>query len=84
MKKLFLSGVLLVLVVLQSLAVVSLDDFLNRKEVKEVRILQNESIFERILEVMIEQPLDHRNPDGETFNSASIFLMWIPPSRWFW
>jgi len=67
MKKLSLAFSILVLCTIQGLAVVTLDDFLNRKEIKVVRTLQNESTFERILEVMIEQPLDHHNPDGETF-----------------
>ena len=67
MKKFSLSWALLIFVFFQALAVDSLDEFLNRKEIKEVRILQNESTFERILELMIEQPLDHRNPNGETF-----------------
>ncbi|MEA3460702.1 MAG: S28 family serine protease [Bacteroidota bacterium] len=80
MKKLLLSGAMLVLVVLQALATVSLDDFLNRKEVKEVRVLQNESTFERILEVMIEQPLDHRNPNGESFTQR-VYISHVDPSR---
>ena len=80
MKKLCLSAVLLVLLVFQSLAVVSLDDFLNRNDVKVVRTLQNESTFEQILEVMIEQPLDHRNPDGESFKQR-IYISHVDPSR---
>jgi hypothetical protein len=67
MKKLILLGALLFLFAIQALALGTLDDFLKREEVKEVRILQNESTFERILEVMIEQPLDHNNPTGKTF-----------------
>jgi len=61
-------------------ATIKLDDFLNRKEVKEVRILENESIFERILEVIIEQPLDHRNPEGETF-SQRLYISHVDPSK---
>lgn len=80
MKKLSLTGAILVLVVFQALATVSLDDFLNQKEVKVVRTLQNESTFERILEVMIEQPLDHRNPDGESF-SQRIYISHVDPSK---
>jgi hypothetical protein len=60
MKKLSLSLALLVIFAVQAVAAVSLDDFLKRKEIKEVRMLQNESTFDRILEVMIEQPLDHK------------------------
>jgi len=80
MKKLFLSWALLVLVVLQALAAISLDDFLNRKEVREVRTLRNESSFERILEVMIEQPLDHHQPDGETFIQR-VYVSHVDPGK---
>jgi len=79
MKKIFISVVLLTLGVFQALAVVSLDEFLSRKEVKEIRSVQNESTFERILEVMIEQPIDHRNPDGETF-SQRLYISHVDPS----
>jgi len=80
MKKLSLSAVLLTLIVFQALASVNLDDFLNQNEVKVVRTLQNESTFERILEVMIEQPLDHRNPDGERF-AQRIYISHVDPSK---
>ncbi|MDF1575955.1 MAG: S28 family serine protease [Bacteroidales bacterium] len=80
MKKLFLTWALLVLVVLQGLAAISLDEFLNRKEVREVRTIQNESGFERILELMIEQPLDHHRPDGETFWQR-VYISHVDPSR---
>jgi hypothetical protein len=80
MNKLFLTGALLIFVALQALAVESLDEFLNRKEVKEVRSIQNESTFERILEVMIEQPLDHNNPDGETFQQR-VYISHVDPSQ---
>jgi len=80
MKKLFLSWALLVFVVLQALAAISLEDFLNRKEVKEVRTIQNESSFEQILEVMIEQPLDHRQPDGETFRQR-VYISHVDPGK---
>ena len=80
MKKLSLTGVLLVFIALQALAVVDLDEFLNRKEVKEVRSIQNESTFERILEVMIEQPLDHNNPGGETFLQR-VYISHVDPGQ---
>lgn len=80
MKKLFLSGILISVALLNVWAVVSLDDFLNRKEVKEVRVLKNEAAFERVLEVMLEQPIDHRNPDGETF-SQRIYISHVDPSK---
>lgn len=80
MKKLFLTGALLVLVAIQVLAAVSLEDFLNRKDVEVIRTLQNESTFERIIEVMIEQPIDHRNPDGESFMQR-VYISHVDPSQ---
>lgn len=80
MKKLCLSWALLVFVLLQTLAAGNLDDFLKRKDIKEIRTLQNESTFERILEVMIEQPLDHRNPHGETFTQR-VYISHTDPSK---
>jgi hypothetical protein len=71
---------ILALGISQAQADISLDDFLKRKEIKEVRILQNESTFERILEVMIEQPLDHRNPQGESF-AQRVYISHVDPSK---
>jgi len=80
MKKFFLLWVLLTCVLLTSGASIKLDEFLSSAKVKEVRMLENESIFDRILEVMIEQPLDHRNPDGETF-SQRLYISHVDPSK---
>jgi len=79
MKKFFLTGILISVALLNAWALVSLDDFLSRKEVKEVRVLDNEPMFERVLEVMIEQPVDHRNPNGETFTQR-IYISHADPS----
>lgn len=67
MKRIFLVLGLITLWTIPSGAAVRLDEFLGRKEVKEVRVLETEPLFDTILEVMIEQPVDHRNPGGETF-----------------
>ena len=80
MKKFFLSGILISVALLNAWAVVSLDDFLSRKEVKEVRVLKNEPMFERVLEVMIEQPVDHRNPNGQTFTQR-VYISHADPSK---
>lgn len=80
MKKLCLSAAMLILFIIQALAAISLDDFLNQNEVKVVRALQNESTFERILEVMIEQPLDHRDPEGPSF-AQRIYISHVDPSK---
>lgn len=44
-----------------------LDEFLEQIDATEIRILNGESLYEKIVEVMIEQPVDHRQPDGEKF-----------------
>ena len=80
MKKIFLSGILISVALLNTWAVLSLDDFLSRKEVKEVRVLKNEAAFDRVLEVMIEQPIDHRNPNGETFLQR-IYISHADPAQ---
>jgi len=80
MKKLFFSATLLVLVFFQSLANVSLNEFLARKEVKEVRSLSSEPAFEQILEVMIEQPVDHHNPDGAKFTQR-VYISHVDASK---
>lgn len=79
MKKFCLSLALLAVISLQALAAGNLDDFLTRNEIKEIRTLQNESTFERILEVMIQQPVDHRNPDGGTFMQR-VYISHVDPS----
>ena len=44
-----------------------LDKFLERIDAREVRLLEGESNYDTIVEFLIEQPLDHRNPDGAHF-----------------
>ncbi len=80
MKKFFLTWVLVSFVLFQAGASVKLDDFLSREYVSEVRVLESESNFDRILEVMIKQPVDHRNPDGESFTQR-LYISHIDPSR---
>lgn len=80
MKKIFLTGILITLSLLNVWAVVTLDDFLNRKEVREVKVLNKEPGFEKVLEILIEQPLDHRKPQGETFTQR-IYISHADPSK---
>ena len=61
-------------------ATVRLDEFLEKINAVEVQVLESESIYETIVEVMIEQPLDHRNPDGEKF-AQRLYISHIDPSR---
>lgn len=79
MKKSFLTWVLFTIVLSQAGATVKLDDFLSRDYVTEVRVLESESNFDRILEVMIEQPVDHRNPNGDTFTQR-LYISHLDPS----
>ena len=44
-----------------------LDKFLESIDAREVRLLEGESNYDTIVEFLIEQPLDHRKPDGEHF-----------------
>lgn len=80
MKKLLLSGILIIAALLQVLSTESLDQFLQREEVKEIRVLTGETAFDRILEVMIEQPLDHRDPQGKSFNQR-LYISHVDPSK---
>jgi len=80
MKKIFISWIFVSILFVQCGAVSSLDDLLSRREVKEVRVLGTQSGFNKILEVMIEQPLDHRDPDGATF-LQKIYISHADPSK---
>ena len=79
MKKLFLTALLIIAVLLNIQGVVTLEEFLNKKEVKEVRVLKGEAPFEQVLEIMLEQPLDHRQPEGESFLQR-IYISHADPS----
>ncbi len=79
-KRLVACWILISIVLLQNHAAVSLKDFLNRKEVTEVRVLKGESHFENILEVMIDQPVDHHNPDGETY-SQRLYISHVDSNK---
>jgi len=80
MKKLLLIWVLLTVVVLQVRSDGLLDEFLERIEVKEVRVLQGESIYDSVVEIMIEQPVDHHNPGGNKFLQR-LYISHIDPSK---
>jgi hypothetical protein len=80
MKKFLLTGTLLAVIILQLRGVVHLDEFLANIEATEIRMLEGESIYDTILEVRIEQPLDHRNPEGKSFYQR-LYISHIDPSR---
>lgn len=66
-KRLLLSTAVLLAMVLSLKATPVLSEFLKRDEIKEINVLKGRSGFDEILEVMIEQPLDHNRPDGPSF-----------------
>lgn len=80
MRRVFFLCLLLSVVHLPGGATVRLDEFLEKINAVEVQVLESESIYETIVEVMIEQPLDHRNPDGEKF-AQRLYISHIDPSR---
>mgnify|MGYP006310434023 FL=1 len=59
-------------------ASVSLQEFLKRKEVREVKTLDGVEQFDEVLEILLEQPLDHRNPEGPTF-SQRLYISHVDP-----
>jgi hypothetical protein len=61
-------------------ATTSLGEFLQKIGAGDVRVLESESIYESIVEVVIEQPLDHRHPEGEKFTQR-VYISHMDPSR---
>lgn len=57
-----------------------LDQFLERIEAKEIRLLEGESNYDTIIEFLFEQPLDHKNPDGERFMQRILISHFDPAS----
>ena len=80
MRKLLFIGSLLAIFLVQLQGKVTLDQFLHRKEVIGVRLLGKASIYDSIVEVMIQQPLDHRNPDGKSF-AQRLYISHIDPLK---
>lgn len=80
MKRFLLTGFLLAIFLLQAAGFMRLDEFLDRIEAADVRVLQSESIYDSILELRIRQPVDHRNPEGPSFYQR-LYISHIDPSR---
>jgi len=80
MKKHLLLLSFLVFFLLPSLASVQLHEFLEQIEAKDIRLLEGESIFDTIMEILIEQPIDHHNPDGDKFLQR-IYISHIDPAK---
>jgi hypothetical protein len=80
MKKIFVTGYVLIFLLLPAVAVTHLDEFLEQIEAKEIRLLKSESNYDSIVEFLFEQPLDHRNPGGTVFKQR-IYLSHFDPDR---
>ncbi len=80
MSRILLYWILLVATSLPAGATVKLDEFLAKINACEVKVLKSESIYETILEVMIEQPLDHMDPEGEKFRQR-LYISHIDPAQ---
>jgi hypothetical protein len=80
MRRTLILGLLLTLVGLPNGATVQLGEFLEKIEARDIRILESESFYDSIVELMIEQPLDHRHPEGKKF-SQRLYISHFDPSR---
>lgn len=78
MKKILFLISFLVFLLLPSYAALQLDEFLAQIEAKDIRLLEGESNYDTIMEILIEQPIDHHNPDGEKFMQR-IYISHIDP-----
>lgn len=45
----------------------SIEEFISKMPVKNVQVLEKESFYSHIYEVMFEQPIDHKNPEKGSF-----------------
>ena len=80
MRRILLTGLLLAIVRLSGGTTLHLGEFLEKIDAMDVRILESESIYDSIVEVMIEQPLDHRHPDGKKFRQR-LYISHYDPTR---
>lgn len=78
MKKILFLISFLVFLLLPSYAAIQLQEFLAQIEAKDIRLLEGESNYDTIMEILIEQPIDHHNPDGEKFMQR-IYISHINP-----
>jgi len=58
----------------------SIDAFINQLPVTDVEVMERESFYGNIYEIMLEQPLDHNRPDGPTF-SQRIYISHVDTSK---
>lgn len=67
MKRILLLGIFIIFSLSRVDAATQLEKFLEQIDAQEIRLLESESSYDTIIEFLFEQPLDHRNPDGEHF-----------------
>lgn len=67
MKKFLILGCLIAILLPQAGATTQLDKFLERIDARDIQLLEGEAIYDTIIEFLFQQPLDHRNPQGESF-----------------
>ncbi len=80
MKKNILLASFLVFLLLPSFGAVQLQEFLAQIEAKDIRLLEGESNYDTIMEILIEQPIDHHFPDGDKFLQR-IYISHIDPGK---
>lgn len=80
MKKIFLLCSCLTFLLIPVRGTIHLNEFLEQIEAKNIRLLESESNYDTIMEILIEQPLDHRDPDGASFMQRLYISHFDPES----
>lgn len=80
MKRILLLGCFICILLPVLGATSQLDQFLERIEAKDIRLLEGESNYDTIVEFLFEQPLDHNNPEGERFMQRILLSHYKPES----
>ncbi|MCP4311241.1 MAG: peptidase [Bacteroidetes bacterium] len=78
MKNILLLVSLLAFLLLPAGAADRLNEFLVQIEAKDIRLLESESNYDTIMEILIEQPIDHRNPEVGSFTQR-IYISHFDP-----
>ena len=80
MKRGFIIVMIFWVVQLYGSTTVHLGEFLKSIDASDLRLLESESIYDSIIEVMITQPLDHANPQAGSFQQR-LYISHLDPSR---
>ena len=73
MKRLFTVFLLLLLVLPKVFTADTIEEFLEELPLTNIRILEKESFYGKIFEIMFEQPVDHNDPSKGKF-SQRLYL----------